>query len=175
MNNSNLFKYILASFCFWAADIALAAQVCANDSEILPSTPTSRFIDGGNVVEDKSTGLIWSKCVIGFTGDMCQFGADLQFTWEGALMYAESSSLAGYQDWRVPNINELRSIVEHQCSDPSINTDVFPGESRYNIVSSTPTISNNSSVYVVFFNQQGFTSSNSRNFIGYRLRLVRDK
>ena len=30
-------------------------------------------------------------------------------------------------EWRLPNIKELQSLVEESCSDPSINTNIFPG------------------------------------------------
>ena len=54
--------------------------------------------------------------------------------WEDALAYAESSTFAGYDDWRLPNIKELQSIVDYthspSASDeadlgPAIDTDFF--------------------------------------------------
>ena len=46
--------------------------------------------------------------------------------WEEALTYAESLDLAGYDDWRLPNINELQSIVDYTKNNPAIDTDFFP-------------------------------------------------
>jgi hypothetical protein len=36
--------------------------------------------------------------------------------WESALRYAEDYSLAGHDDWRLPNAKELQSIVDYSRS-----------------------------------------------------------
>ncbi len=36
--------------------------------------------------------------------------------WEDALAYAESCSTAGYDDWRLPNVKELQSILDYARS-----------------------------------------------------------
>lgn len=37
-------------------------------------------------------------------------------TWEDALAYAENSTYAGYNDWRLPNAKELQYIVDYNRS-----------------------------------------------------------
>jgi hypothetical protein len=47
-------------------------------------------------------------------------------TWEQALQASEQLTLAGYSDWRLPDINELRSIVDYSRYVPAIDTVLFP-------------------------------------------------
>ncbi len=75
-----------------------------------------RFIDSGNgTVTDKVTGL------------MFQVSETLPMTWEEALRYCEDLNLAGYSDWRLPNLRELMSIVVFKEKGPCINERYFPG------------------------------------------------
>ena len=53
-------------------------------------------------ITDKATGLMWSK-------NDSEKGLD----WKNALYYAEHSKLAGYADWRLPNVKELQGIVDY--------------------------------------------------------------
>jgi hypothetical protein len=71
--------------------------------------------DDGDTVTDSSTGLMWS-----------QTDAEDGMNWNDALEYAESSELAGYDDWRLPTPKELQSIVEYgKTTIPAIDTDYF--------------------------------------------------
>ncbi len=104
-----------------------AAETCRSDSKIPASTPTSRFTDHGNgTVTDTQTELMWAKCAHGLGGVACSSGSASVHNWEEALDLANSRIAAGYDNWRLPNINELRSIVEGRCYYPAINLTVFP-------------------------------------------------
>jgi len=59
--------------------------------------------NGDSTVTDLATQLTWQKRDDGSTRD-----------WEGALSYCENLSLAGYDDWRLPDVKELQSIVDYQ-------------------------------------------------------------
>jgi hypothetical protein len=106
------------------------AQTC--DITIPATTPTAQFTDNGDgTVTDTVTGLTWKRCSEGqtWTGTTCTGNVSI-YNWQGALNRAKtvnsSGGYAGKNDWRVPNINELRSIVERKCSTPAINLTVFP-------------------------------------------------
>ena len=71
-------------------------------------------INGDNTVTDVSTGLMWQ-----------QAGAESEMSWDAAISHCEGMSLAGYNDWRLPNREELRSIVDYNVSDPAIKSDFF--------------------------------------------------
>ncbi len=93
-------------------------------------------------VKDLNTGLIWSLCTIGQNWDSATqncIGEVTTFaTWGEALVATSTYSLDSQTDWRVPNIKELESIVDRGCSNPSINTSVFPNTPSVNYYSSTP-------------------------------------
>jgi len=148
---------------------------CINN--IPPSNPDSMYtIHGdGSTVTDTRTGLIWKRCVEGqtWTGSTCS-GAHYPFSWAGALWYAESHVFAGHKDWRLPNVKELRSLVEECRFDPSINDTIFPNTSSWPFWSASP--------YADFSNNSWsveFTHGHSANWIRgndiTHVRLVREQ
>jgi hypothetical protein len=63
----------------------------------------NRFSDNGDgTITDKSTALIWQKADSART-----------LNWKQALSYAEGLKLAGRDDWRLPNVKELQTIVDY--------------------------------------------------------------
>jgi hypothetical protein len=73
------------------------------------------FIDNGDsTITDNATGLMWS-----------QDDSGEGFLWEGALDYAENATVAGYDDWRLPNAKELQSIADYSGAFPAMNTTYF--------------------------------------------------
>ncbi len=67
-----------------------------------------------NIVTDNTTGLMWQDDSV---------VASTYTTWQGAIDYCEALELSGYTDWRLPNINELRSIVDisREDGEPTIS------------------------------------------------------
>ncbi len=73
------------------------------------------FVDNQDgTVTDEATGLMWA-----------QNDSSEPITWEEALSYAENSEYAGYDDWRLPNVKEMQSIVDYSGVFPAIDTSVF--------------------------------------------------
>jgi len=84
---------------------------------ILPFSIPNHFTDNGNgTITDNLTNLIWQKIPNSDT-----------LSWEQSLSYADTLTLAGATDWRLPNIKELQSLNDESKSNPSINTTYFPG------------------------------------------------
>ena len=72
----------------------------------------NEFVDNADkTITDKATGLMWSKMD-------SQKGLD----WKNALHYAENSELAGYSDWRLPNVKELQGIVDYSFAPDAKDT-----------------------------------------------------
>lgn len=80
-------------------------------------------------VHDSSTDLIWDRCSIGQLGEDCTQGAAQRLTWADALrasVEANTRRYKGHQDWRLPNVKELLSIVDLARPCPTIDTAAFP-------------------------------------------------
>jgi len=76
----------------------------------------STYVDNVNgTVTDTSTGLMWQ-----------QQATLTKETWEQALAYCEGLNLGGYTDWRLPTINEIRSLADYGRYNPAINVTYFP-------------------------------------------------
>jgi hypothetical protein len=77
--------------------------------------PVNNFLYTGlGTVADISTGLMWQQAI-----------APGSYSWKQALAYCETLELAGYNDWRLPNNNELYSITNSPESNPAIDTKYF--------------------------------------------------
>ncbi len=88
--------------------------------------PPDRFVDNGDgTVADTLTGLMWQQQTVG------------PMTWESALTYCENLSLGLTDDWRLPNRNELQSLVDYDRYNVSIDTIAFPDTVSSNYWSST--------------------------------------
>ena len=100
------------------------------------------FIDNGNgTITDTGTGLVWQKATAPGT-----------YTWEQALTYCENLTLGGHSDWRLPNRNELQSIVDYNRYNPAIDTTFFPGTVASSYWSSTTFAGSTGDAWYVFFN-----------------------
>ncbi|MBT4520561.1 MAG: DUF1566 domain-containing protein [Halieaceae bacterium] len=135
---NHLQKLILACL-LGAVPVHGVAQTCFTESEMPSSTPTAHFTDHGNgTVTHDTTGLMWAKCVQGASGSDCTTGSVSKHTWQQALDTAAASTLAAYADWRLPNMKELRSIVEEQCDATTINLAIFPNARSSHYWSASP-------------------------------------
>ena len=103
--------------CYDAAGAELpcdSATCRGQDGSYATGCPSEgRFVDNGDgTVTDNCTGLMWQK-------DTGNRGNPLH--WCDALAYCEVLSLGGHDDWRLPNVRELQSIVDYGRTSPSIN------------------------------------------------------
>ena len=76
---------------------------------------------------DSSTNLYWSRCSVGQKLNRGQcVGKAVLATFEDAYSYVDEISNKSARKWRIPNNDELRSIMEKKCINPSVNPNVFP-------------------------------------------------
>lgn len=123
-------------------------------------------VAGQPVVADSATRLMWQGCAAGETGDDCGSGNSTSRTWQLALSYCEGLTWGGYDDWRLPDIKELHSIVDNRRAQPAIDTAAFPGLPSGGFWSSTTCAGYPSSARVVFFDFLGYVNDMAKDSSG---------
>ncbi|WP_372767205.1 DUF1566 domain-containing protein [Pseudoalteromonas sp.] len=168
MSTINLSCFLGYVFAFPAL-----AQICL--STVPETTPTSQFtISNDGTVTDNLTGIMWMRCSIGQSWDAnnqtCTGGLE-QLTWQQALKMASEYKYAGFDDWQLPNVKELSSIVDRQCVDAAINQTLFPATLAQNYWTSTSGVGTASQAWAVAF-YSGKTNLRSK-ASDIHLRLMR--
>lgn len=144
-----------------------------------------QYIDHGNgTVTDTKTGLMWKRCSEGLSGDNCEHGKAEEYTYDDAVKRFKHVDYAGYSDWRLPTVDELKTLVycskgienkkSGSCNDgserPTINQQAFPNTVWW-YWSGSPFAGYSDYAWSVHFNNgsPGFGYRNARGAI----RLVR--
>ena len=92
-------------------------------------TPANRFhlSEDGITVTDHRTGLMWQA----------QESSD-RMNFADAEKHCAELRLGGFDDWRLPDLEELESIRDLSCHEPCLDTSVFKSNSSW-VWSRTPT------------------------------------
>ncbi len=90
-----------------------ASVLCVRGTKLPTGYFHSKSENGDIIITDRTTGLIWQKT----------YASDK--TWKEALSYCENLTYAGYSDWRLPNKNELASLINYEKYSPASE---FPGD-----------------------------------------------
>lgn len=157
-----------------------------------------RYRDNGNgTITDTKTNLTWMRCSLGqqWTGSSCA-GEAMAMNWNDALKAAMFFSYAGHNDWRVPTVDELDTLVQcpagrkpsarpggrwvrdtngechgNEFNNPKININAFPNTPAKLFWSSSPYADYSGYAwYVPFYGS--YVSGNPKGN-GNRVRLVR--
>lgn len=142
--------------------------------------------NGDGTITDTETGLIWKRCSEGLSGVNCEKGNIERHTWDDAVQHFKNVEYAGYSDWRLPTIDELKTLVycskgvkdKGTCKSgsekPTINQQAFPNTAYATFSfywSGSPYADYSDGAWYVFFNDGSF-SFNLRS-VPYAVRLVR--
>jgi hypothetical protein len=73
-------------------------------------------VDDGGTAGDTSDDTVTDNC----TGLMWQLETGGRETWCDALVACENLVLAGFDDWRLPNVHELASILDYSARGPAV-------------------------------------------------------
>ena len=170
MKNINIIGLLLL-----VISLTLSAQTIKD--YIRNDWPDNRYtVHGDGTVTDNKTNLMWKVCSEGQTWSSpatCS-GTATRHNWQQALELADSAIyplISGFNDWRLPNIAELRSLVAKDRSYPTINLTVFPNTPTNYFWSSSPNASSSDDARIVYF-YEGRGGYSLRYATG-RVRLVR--
>lgn len=92
----------------------------------------NRFLAQKQTVIDTRSDLMWSRCLLGasWNGTTCE-GRPTQYGWQEIHDLVKTLNYAGYSDWRVPTLEELKSLAVRKSSPPELekfylDNEVFP-------------------------------------------------
>lgn len=135
-------------------------------SSFLLAQEASQLTKINSTVTDSKTGLEWQD-----NSD----NNSTQKTWQEAIDYCEALTLDTHDDWRLPNINELKTLIDRTKREPAIKENVFEyiGTNNYYIYwSSSSFVGHEGGAWVVHFNYgdvDGYSKDGN-----YFVRCVRD-
>ena len=139
--------YWLYSYYGWLSNASESDKYkvkCVRGKDLPIPSLTISTINGDEIITDSVTGLMWQKSIA-------------YYYWEDALSYCEKLTYAGYSDWRMPNINELFSLVNYDDYNPASD---FPDIKTNELPFWSSTADEWSSIAVYFV--QGTHSSESK-------------
>jgi len=114
-------------------------------TDVAAGDPGQRFYfantgPGEKVVFDSRSGLVWQRSSSG------------NLNWQDALQYCEASGYGGRDDWRLPNVLELASLLDTtRWVAPFIDAEAFPLNPAAPFHTSTTVAEANSHAWKVHF------------------------
>jgi len=108
--------------CYDSDGNVIACAGTGQDGELQEGTARSYTDNGDGTITDNATGLIWEK----LTDDGTIHHWDDIYTWADAFAVKITAlntvpCFAGHCDWRLPNVNELQTLVDYGRFSPAID------------------------------------------------------
>jgi Protein of unknown function (DUF1566) len=107
--------------CWNSAGAVISCTGTGQDGDIQAGATLSYTDNGDGTITDNNTKLVWEKQSVaeGSIHDM-----DNAYTWADAFAVhvagLNAANFAGHNDWRLPNVKELLSIVDYQNRSPAV-------------------------------------------------------
>ena len=101
------------------------SYAAGDDGDLQVGSPLQYTDNGDGTVTDNSTGLMWEKKTSANVND--------SIGWQAALDYVAAlnamnggAGYAGHNDWRLPNMRELLTLVDYSRSTPPVDPALGP-------------------------------------------------
>lgn len=138
-------------------------------------TASADFTNNGDgTVIDTKTHLMWQRCTAPSTELNCGGVSPSRYIWDDALAYCNGLTLGGYNDWRVPNVKSLQTLVDvSKSTSPTTNTSYFTDTQQDQYWASTTLSGTGSYAWYVDFNITVYKVSALSKTNGLYVRCVR--
>ena len=106
--------------CYDSNGAVISCLSTGQDGELKKGAARSYTDNGNGTVTDNVTGLMWEK----LTNDGTIHDVNNSYTWDvafGKIQTLNSANFAGHNDWRLPNVNELQTLINYGTAFPAID------------------------------------------------------
>ena len=121
--------------------------------------------NGDGTVADQKSNLIWQKCSMGQNNnsECSDDGVTTNNTadWADAVIYCNTLSLAG-RTWRLPSVNELKSIVDETKFNPIIDINYFSNTFVDSYWTSTTYAPSKNAAWLIWFANDGVIAPSTK-------------
>ncbi|QOY54155.1 DUF1566 domain-containing protein [Candidatus Sulfurimonas marisnigri] len=124
---------------------SFAYEIVINETIKLEKKHTLTRDDSSNIITDSTTGMMWKD------------DYKVKKTWNEAKGYCQDLKMGGYDDWRLPAINELESIADYRQYKPAIKAGFDNITSHIYWSSSTDISNSNDAWFLLFENGRSYT------------------
>jgi hypothetical protein len=108
--------------CWDSSGTVIACTGTGHDGDVQAGATLSYTDSGDGTITDNNTGLVWEKK----SDDGSIHDKDTSYTWDSAFAAhvagLNTANFAGHNDWRLPNVKELQSIVNYENSFPPVSS-----------------------------------------------------
>ena len=117
-NESELWTFDVSSglISYTANSITQGIRLVCVRGEEYGKVSAESYTAAGGIISDSSTNLVWQKTYV--SGK----------TWKEALKYCNDLEYDGKSDWRLPNKNELITLIDYSKSNPASSFPEMPAE-----------------------------------------------